>query len=140
MMRKIIPDVIRGQEVVHLAGEATAGEAARLMHDRNVGAILVMKKKRLEGILTVADMTYRVVAQGRDPETTPLYEVMTAAPDTVGPDCAAIDALRMMQDGGYRHLPVVEGGTVLGVVSRRDFHGCEKARLDEETILWERIA
>ena len=44
-----------------------------------------------------------------------------------------------MQDGGYRHLPVVEEGRVLGVVSRRDFHGSEKARLDDENALWERI-
>jgi CBS domain-containing protein len=45
-----------------------------------------------------------------------------------------------MQDGGYRHLPVVDGGLVLGVVSRRDFYGVEKLRLDDETALWERIA
>ena len=65
---------------------------------------------------------------------------MTPDPDTVSPDNTAIEALRMMQDGGYRHLPVVEDGTVLGVASRRDFHGDEKARLEEETGLWERIA
>jgi CBS domain-containing protein len=77
-----------------------------------------MERKQLEGILPVADMTYRVVAEGRDPDKTRLNEVMTPAPNTVGPDCAAIEALRLMQDGGYRHLPVVDRGGVLGVVSR----------------------
>jgi CBS domain-containing protein len=65
---------------------------------------------------------------------------MSPDPDTVSSDTTAIDALRLMQDGDYRHLPVVDGGRVLGLVSRRDFHGVEKARLDDETILWERIA
>jgi CBS domain-containing protein len=65
---------------------------------------------------------------------------MTPDPDTVSSDTTAIDALRLMQDGGYRHLPVVDSGRVLGVVSRRDFYGVEKLRLDDETALWERIA
>jgi CBS domain-containing protein len=85
-------------------------------------------------------MTYRVVAEGRDPDKTSAREVMTPDPDTVSPDTTAIDALRLMQDGGYRHLPVVDGRSVLCVVSRRDFFGVEKARLDDETALWERIA
>ena len=139
MVRKIIPDVVRDQRIVHLKGDARLRQAARVMRKHNVGSVLIMEKKRLEGILTVADMTYRVVAEGRDPDNTRLNEVMTPAPNTVGPDCAAIEALRLMQDGGYRHLPVVDRGGVLGVVSRRDFHGTEKARLDDETNLWERI-
>ena len=140
MLRKIIPSVIHGQEVVHMTSKATVRQAARLMHKNNVGSILVMERGVLKGILTVADMTYRVVAEGRDPETTHLGEIMTPDPDTISPDGTAIEALRMMQDGGYRHLPVVEDGVVLGVASRRDFHGDEKARLEEETGLWERIA
>ncbi len=65
---------------------------------------------------------------------------MNPDPDTVSSDTTAIDALRLMQDGGYRHLPVVDGGRVLGVVSRRDFYGVDESRLDDETTLWERIA
>lgn len=139
MARKIVPDVMHTKTVVHLTGDASVREAARLMREHNIGAVLVMEEERLEGILTVADLTYRVIAEGRDPEKTLLREVMTARPDTIAPDSAAIDALRLMQDGDYRHLPVVEGGLVLGVVSRRDFHGTEKARLDDETHLWEHI-
>jgi CBS domain-containing protein len=139
MARKIVPDVLPSRKVVHLSGKASAREAARLMRKHNIGAVLVMQRGALSGIFTVADMTYRVIADGLDPDTTPLKDVMTARPDTISADGAAIEALRLMQDGGYRHLPVVESGTVIGMVSRRDFHGTEKARLDEETSLWERI-
>ena len=140
MLRRIIPDVIRGRQVVYLGGQATARQAAKLMRKHNVGAVLIIEDEALKGILTVNDMTYRVIAKGLDPDQTLLGEVMSPDPDTVSSDTTAIDALRLMQDGDYRHLPVVDGGRVLGLVSRRDFHGVEKARLDDETTLWERIA
>ena len=139
MLRKIIPDVIRDQKPVHLAGSATVREAAELMHLRNVGSVLVMDESRLEGILTERDVVQRVVAAGRQPDETRLEEVMTRNPGTIRPEATAMDALRLMNDGGYRHLPVVDKGQVLGVVSRRDFLGAEKARLEEETAVWERI-
>ena len=140
MLRKIIPSVIHDQKIIHLGAEATARQAALLMREQNVGAVLIMDDDELTGILTVNDMTYRVVGEGRDPDQTVLREIMTAEPDSVSSDTTAIDALRLMQDGGYRHLPIVDEGEVLGIVSRRDFHGVEKARLDDETALWERIA
>ncbi len=140
MLRRIIPDVIREQQMVYLGGQATARQAAKLMRKHNVGAVLIIEDETLKGILTVNDMTYRVIAEGLDRDKTLLGEVMTPDPDTVSSDTTAIDALRLMQDGDYRHLPVVDGGRVLGLVSRRDFHGVEEARLDDETALWERIA
>ena len=140
MLRRIIPDVIHGRRMVYLGAQATVRQAAKLMRKHNVGAVLIIDNEAFKGILTVNDMTYRVIAEGLDPDTTLLGEVMTPDPDTVSSDTTAIDALRLMQDGNYRHLPVVDGGRVLGVVSRRDFHGVEKARLDDETALWERIA
>ena len=139
MTRKINPDVLLGQEIVKLPGRSNAQEAACLMRDQNVGSVVIMEGDRLAGIFTVADMAYRVVAENRSPGETRLADVMTANPDTVDPKTTEIEALRMMQDGGYRHLPVVEDGKVIGVVSRRDFHGTEKARLEDETALWERI-
>jgi CBS domain-containing protein len=140
MPRRIIPDVIREQQVASVGGQATVRQAAKLMREHNVGAVPIVEDGALEGILTVNDMTSRVIAEGRDPDKTCVKEVMTPDPDTVGPGTTAIDALRLMQDGGYRHLPVVDGGRVLGLVSRRDFYGVEKSRLDDETALWERIA
>ncbi len=140
MLHRIIPDVIRRQQVVYLGGQATVRQAAKLMRKHNVGAVLIIEDEALKGILTVNDMTYRVIAGGLDPDKTLLGEVMTPDPDTVSSETTAIDALRLMQDGDFRHLPVVDGGRVLGLVSRRDFHGVEKSRLNDETALWERIA
>ena len=139
MLRKIIPDVIDEQKVEWVEGQATVRAAAALMREHNVGALPIMEGGTLKGIVTVNDIAYRVVAQGLDPDSTTVHEVMTSDPDTVGPDTRAIEALRLMHDGSYRHLPVVEDGKVLGLLSRRDFFGVEKARLEDETALWERI-
>ena len=139
MQRKIIPDVISDQEIVSLPATASVREAARLMERRNVGSVLIMTGDGLEGIFTERDMVCRVVAQGLDPDETLLSQVMTKEPDTIAPGLTAIESLRMMQFGGYRHLPVIDGGRVVGVVSRRDFVGGEKARLDDESATWEVI-
>lgn len=139
MLRRIVPDVIDSDRVIKLPRDATVLEAARLMRDQNVGAVLVMEELALLGIFTERDMVTRVVAERRDSETTKLSEVMTADPDRVEADETAITALRMMDDGGYRHLPVIERGAVVGVVSRRDFSGLELAQLDEEAAIWSRI-
>lgn len=138
MSRKIC-DAVRHRDLVRLGPEASVREAARLMRSENVGSVLVMTGARLEGIFTERDLVCWVVAAELDPGETRVEEVMTRGPDSIGPDRPAIEGLRRMQDGGYRHLPVIAEGKVVAVVSRRDFFGDEKARLDEETGLWERI-
>jgi CBS domain-containing protein len=140
MMRKIIPDVLTDPNVQSVKLNTTVMDAATLMRDHDVGAVAVMSDNILKGILTVNDVAYRVVAEGLEPENTVVETVMTPSPDTIRPDSTAIEALRLMQNGGYRHLPVEKDGHVLAVISRRDFFGQEKARLDDETALWERIA
>jgi len=134
-------DLIRDQKPVTLPPNATVQDACQCMRKRRVGAVLVTKEPagRLVGIFTGRDAVGRVLAQGRDPTTTKLSQVMTKNPDTMPPGKNALEALRQMQDGGYRHIPIVEGNQLLGVVSRGDFRAMEKARLDEETGLWERI-
>jgi CBS domain-containing protein len=139
-MRRLVPDVVTDrQQVLALPRATSVRAAAQAMRERHVGAVLVAADDRLEGIFTERDMVNRVVAEGRDPDQTTLADVMTADPDTASPNDTAIAALRRMQDGGYRHLPVVDRGRLIGIVSRRDFHGEEKARLDEESGLWEKI-
>jgi CBS domain-containing protein len=75
---------------------------------------------------------HRIVAAGRDPDHTHLAEVMTADPDTVDAEVRAVDALALMSARGYRHLPVLENGRLVGIVSRRDFLGEEIARVEDE--------
>jgi CBS domain-containing protein len=138
MLRKIA-EVVRSKNVHHLPPTATVLDAARLMTAGNCGAVLVIEDGRLEGIFTERDLVRRIVAAGRDPAATSLAEVMTRRPDTIRGDALAIEGLRMMEDGGYRHLPVTRAGRVVGVISRRDYWGEEKAELEQEGRLWESI-
>lgn len=138
-MRRKISEVMRPRALVELPATASAHRAAMLMCENNVDSVLVTDRGRLEGIFTERDLVCRVVAQGREPDATPLGDVMTRNPDTVGPNALALDALHMMGDGGYRHLPVIADGRPIGVVSRRDFAGLEKAQLDNEDSLWQRL-
>ncbi len=133
-------DIVKHQDPLTLTTATTVKHACQCMRERRVGAVLVTDRDhRLRGIFTGRDAVCRVLAEGKDPAKTRLSEVMTADPDTLPPGKNAIEALRVMQDGGYRHVPIVEDGKVVGVVSRGDFRGLEQARLDEETGLWERI-
>ena len=110
------------------------------MHERRIGAVLVTdEQERLLGIFTGRDAV-RVLAEARNPAQVVLQDVMTRNPATLPPEKTAIEALRLMQDGGFRHVPVVrEDGTLVGIVSRFDFQGLEQDRLDQETGYWERI-
>src|SRR6516162_1623326 len=133
-------DIVRNQNPVTLQPNATVREACQCMRDRRVGAILVTESdRRLLGIFTGRDAVHRVLAEGKSAATTKLDEVMTRDPTTIPPGKTAIEALRLMQDGRYRHVPIVDGDKVVGIVSRYDFSGIELDRLDEETGLWERI-
>jgi CBS domain-containing protein len=134
-----IKDVIRRDEIYHLSQQDTVRAAADLMKARKCGSVLITAGEALIGIFTERDVVFRVVAEGRDPTKTRLSEVMTANPVTVAPHEPAISALRLMEDSGFRHLPVVDDGRILGVVSRRDFAGEDKARLEDERHIWEKV-
>ena len=138
-MRKM-SDIVRNQDPLTLPPDATVGEACRCMRDRGVGAVLVMEgERRLVGIFTGRDAVHRVLAEGKSAGDTKLADVMTSDPDAMPPGKAAIEVLRLMEDARYRHMPIVDDGKVVGIVSRYDFSGLELDRLDEETGLWERI-
>lgn len=122
-----------------LPPSATVHDAAVTMRDQRRCAVLVMTGGRLEGIFTEQDVVRRVVAERRDPATVALAEVMTRHPDTIEADAPAIKALQMMEEGRYRHLPVVHQGQVIGLVSRLDFLGEEKAALETQRHLKETL-
>ena len=133
-------DMVRNQDPVALPPEATVKDACQRMRDRRIGAVLIIEAdRRLVGIFTGRDAVHRVLAAGKNAARTTLAEVMTRDPDTMPPGNTAIEALRRMEDGRFRHLPIVDDGKVVGIVSRFDFSGIELDRLDEETGLWERI-
>jgi len=108
-----------------------------LMAAQACASVVVSHRGRLEGIFTSGDLVKRVTAVRRSPAKTQLGDVMTRGPDTVAPTALAIDALRMMQDCRYRHLPVVQGEQIVGIVSRRDFFGGEQSIIEDEDHLSE---
>jgi CBS domain-containing protein len=99
---------------------ASVSNAAKLMRDRGLGPLLVVDNGHLVGIFTERDALFRVLAKGLDPDLTTLQEVMTAAPITLGPDRTYGHALIVMHENGFRHIPVVENGQVIGIVSSRN--------------------
>jgi CBS domain-containing protein len=140
MSERHMLDIVRDQKPLMLSPTATVREACKRMAERRVGAVLITEDtNRLVGIFTGRDAVCRVLAEGKSAARTHLAEVMTAKPATMPPGKTAIEALRMMQDCGFRHIPVTEGGRVVGIVSRGDFRGMEQARLDDETRMFERL-
>ena len=119
---------------------ASVTEACDQMRDCRAGSVLVTGKgDQLVGIFTGRDAVCRVLAQRRDPSTTRLAEVMTPDPAMMSPDGSAFDALRIMSDGGFRHVPLVKNGRILGLLSRGDFKGLEQELDERECDLWEHM-
>ena len=120
MSLRSLRSIIAGQPPAVAPKTATVLEAAILMKEKSKGALLVVDGTKLTGIFTERDALFRVIAAGRDAATTTLADVMTPQPQTMHPDEPFLKALRLMQKRGFRHLPVVENGRPLGVVSARD--------------------
>ncbi len=139
MTGRTLAYIIKDQRPLIMEQHEKVQEACREMWKRRCGSVLVIDEaQRLVGIFTGRDAV-RALADGKHHADTSLKKVMTATPVTIGADERAIDALRAMNDGGFRHLPVIEGGQIWGVVSRGDFKGIELDRFDEEEHLWETI-
>lgn len=140
MTNRTVSFIVKDQEPLMLHPSDTVKHACECMYERRVGAVLVVdKNQRLQGIFTGSDVV-RVMASSTAPGKSALADVMTAAPDTILSGSTAIEALRAMGDGGYRHLPVLDAdGKVIGIVSRSDFKGLELDKFEDELQLWEQI-
>jgi CBS domain-containing protein len=104
-------------DVLSVEAATTIAEAARQMDARGVGAVLVLAGDRLEGVFTERDVL-RAVA--RDAAAATVADFMTPHPETIEPDDTTEHAAVLMIHGGFRHLPVVDGGRVVGILSIRD--------------------
>jgi len=132
--------IVCDQTPLILPETATVEVACRHMGARRAGSVLVTDQTgHLIGIFTGRDAVCSVLAQAKRASATPLSEVMTRHPVTMSPDKSAIDALRLMWDGGFRHLPIVDGDKIIACVSRSDFNGEELGQLDDERELWEHL-
>ena len=140
MPNRPIRRIISEGKLVSATDQTTVSEAARIMAREKVGAILVMHKDRLSGIFTERDAVNRVLALGLDPQRTPLGKVMTRDPMTISPDKPFSHALIAMHEHGFRHMPVVENGRPIGVVSMRDAAPPELKELESDLREREHIA
>jgi CBS domain-containing protein len=115
-------EIVRDDNPLMLAPSTTVMQAARQMDSNHVSALLVIEGEgTLVGIFTGRDAISRVLAKGLDPVTTPLAEVITYQPVTMTPLNTAMEALSLMQSAHCRHLPIVDAGKVVGMVSRAAF-------------------
>lgn len=139
MVNRKLAEIVKDQRLAVLPEQATVREACRCMCERRVGSVLIADKgQSLTGIFTARDAV-RSLAEGKDGATTTLAQVMTQNPVSIAPECRAIDALRAMKDRGFHHLPVVDRGRLVGIITRSHFKGMEIDRLDDEEHLWECI-
>jgi CBS domain-containing protein len=99
-----------------LAPTATLGEAATLMKQEDCGSLPIVEGGRLVGIVTDRDLVVRGLAAGKDPRASRVSEVMSADPITVRPDSSVDEARKLMADRQVRRLPVVDGGSLVGIV------------------------
>ncbi len=120
MFNERVRRVMALEKLVTAPLQTTVREAARLMSEAGGGAVLVTDGGRLVGIFTSRDAALRVTAARRDADATTLADVMTGSPITVEPDRPFGYALQLMQQHHVRHLPVVEGGRPVGVVTARN--------------------
>jgi len=110
----------KGRAAFSVPPTTTVTEAARETQRRKVGAVLVMEGDQLVGIFTERDLLWRVVAAGLDPKTTPLSQVMTRNPITAGPTTPIQQVMDIFTEKRFRHMPVMDGGKLLGIISIGD--------------------
>jgi len=113
-------DLVKDRKVYSVDASRSVLEAARFMMEHNIGALPVLRNGELTGIVSERDIMNRVVAVGRTPGTTLVSEIMTANPRAVSADESIEECLFIMREFGFRHLPIVEGKDVKGLVSLRD--------------------
>ena len=126
-------DLVKDRRVYSIDAARTVLEAARFMMEHSVGALPVMRNGELAGIVSERDIMNRVVAVGRTAGTTAVSEIMTANPRAVSADESIEDCLFIMREFGFRHLPIVDGKDLKGLVSLRDVLMHQAAEIERQT-------
>jgi CBS domain-containing protein len=139
-MERTIRDIIKNQQPITAPATMSVRHAASIMKQRRIGAMMVVEAGVLVGIFTERDALNRVVAEGCDGQTTMLGEVMTHNPQTVSPDATFNAALELMHEGRFRHVPVVDNGIPVGMISVRDAMGSELESFVFEILRQEQVS
>lgn len=120
----MIRDLLEEQELVTCEPDARVAEVARLMADRNVGAVLVLTRDKPRGIITDRDITVRCVGRNLDVNDTTVEQVLTESPETVEHTAGIFDCIQKMREARVRRMPVVdEEGRAVGIISFSDLLG-----------------
>ncbi len=120
MFSQRVKSVMQHKGLATVDSQTSVRKAAKLMAQKKMSAVLVVDSDVLVGIFTERDAVFRVLARSLDEDTTPLADVMTPSPQTIEPERPFGQALLLMHDNGFRHVPVVSGGKLLGLVTARD--------------------
>ena len=140
MPKRLIRSLIAGRQLHSVSSDSTVLAAAQTMAAKNIGAMLVVDGTALAGIFTERDALSRVLAKGLDPAKTKIAQVMTAKPLTISAEKPLSHALFIMHDNAFRHMPVVDGGKLVGVVSVRDALGPEMSELVDKLAQRDQLA
>jgi len=120
MFSQRVKSVMERKNLLVTEPQTTVSAAAKLMAQKKMSAVLVVEADVLVGIFTERDAVFRVIARGLDVQTTPLADVMTPSPQTIDPSRTFGQALLLMHENGFRHVPVVEGDKPIGLVTSRN--------------------
>ena len=134
MIDRSIRTLIADKESITCPETMSISEAAGVMKRNKIGAMMVVEDDKLIGIFTERDALFRVLAEDRDLHRTTVGDVMTRNPLSIHPDRPFADALQLMHTGRFRHVPVVEDGVAIGMVSASDAMGPEL-----EAFVWEML-
>ena len=110
----------KGNAIYSIAPDAPVLDAIKHMAEHRIGALLVMRGEQLVGVMSERDYARKVILQGRSSSQTAVSDIMSGTPLTVGPDTDVFDCMRLCTDSRIRHLPVVQDGKVVGVISIGD--------------------
>ena|ERR1022692_1233524 len=110
----------KGTTVWSISPDATVFEAIQMMTDKNVGALLVTENNKLVGIITERDYTRKVVVKGKSSKTTAVKEILSSHVIPVSPSHTVEECMRLMTDHRFRHLPVLDGDKIVGIISIGD--------------------
>jgi CBS domain-containing protein len=121
-LSKVLAGKARGTSTLSVRPDITVAAAVEVLNHNQVGSVLVMDGERLVGIFTERDILRRVVGERRDPATTRVSDVMTRDLVVMRPSSSVVDAMRVISEKRIRHVPVVDGTTVVGVVSQGDLN------------------
>src|SRR4029077_8565651 len=107
----------KGQDIWHVSPEGCVYDAIEMMADKHVGALMVVSEGNLVGVVSERDYARKVILQGKSSKQTQVKEIMTSPAITVPPEQTVEESMRIMTDKRIRHLPVIEDGKIIGVVS-----------------------